>query len=347
MLRRKTIVLVIICLIFTIKVNGQTTCKIMPDSLGKDLAAAFLNQEDLSQLSIFPNAPSAAPLLINAWNKLLNKAKNKEITPANTTFYNSYFSTNQVLDNSQTPDRLTLYVTFKHAADTLAIKLDLLKQDDHWLLTAVKDNFFWLKTAESNKISFEPAIGKEEPDAANSLPVYSTTHAIKDDHWITAGTCVSDPKLFVDAVLNDMAAHTPVKELPYLVSEAEFIQYFRSDILQMAGNKLKGSPGAQEKEILTNIQTLMNKHPEQYYSEILNDISSVSDYLGSTKYTISKNKSISYKIGNFDNDLYASGKISLEVTVKFEIENGEDTIQFSGYWINGKWILAELDRLSI
>ncbi|RAJ24549.1 hypothetical protein [Pedobacter cryoconitis] len=347
MLKRKTIVLVIICLICTIKVTGQVTCKVMPDSLGRELAAAFLNKEDLSQTPIFPDEPSAAPLLINAWNKLLNKAKTKNITPENTTFYNSYFSTNEVLDNSQTPDRLTLYVAFKHAADTLAIRLDLLKQDDHWLLTSVKDNFFELKTAESNKIGFEPVIGNEEPVATNALPVYSTAHSIKDNHWLTAGTCLSDPKVFVDAVLNDMAAHTAVKELPYLLSEADFIQYFRSDILQMAANKLKGSPGAQEKEILKNIQGLMKNHPEQYYSEILNDISSVSSYLEDTKYAISKNKSVSYKIGNYDNDLYAAGKISLEVTVKFKIENGEDTIQFSGYWINGKWILAELDRLSI
>lgn len=347
MLRRKTIVLVIICLIYTIRTNGQTTCKVMPDSLGRELAAAFLNKEDLSQIPVFPDEPSAAPLLISAWNKLLNKAKTKNITPENTTFYNSYFSTNQVLNNSQTPDRLTLYVAFKHAADTLAIRLDLLKQDDHWLLTAVKDNFFGLKTAESNKISFEPLLGNEEPDATNVSPVYSTAHSIKDDHWVTAGTCVSDPKIFINAVLHDMAAHTPVKDLPYLLSVADFIQYFRSDILQMAGNRLKGSPGAQEKEILTNIQSLMNKHPEQYYSEILNDISSVSSYLEDTKYAISKNKSVSYKIGNYDNDLYAAGKISLEVTVKFRIDKGEDTIQFSGYWINGKWILAELDRLSI
>lgn len=347
MLRRKTIVLVIICLIYTIRVNSQTTCKVMPDSLGKELAVAFLNKEDLSQIPIFPNNPSAAPLLISAWNKLLNKAETKSINLENTTFYNSYFSTNQVLDNLQTPDRLTLYVAFKRTADTLAIRLDLLKQDDHWLLTAVKDNFFGLKTAESNKISFEPLLGNEEPDATNVSPVYSTAHSIKDDHWVTAGTCVSDPKIFINNVLQDMAAHTPVKDLSYLLSESDFIQYFRSDILQMAGNKLKGSPGAQEKEILTNIQSLMNKHPEQYYSEILNDISSVSSYLEDTKYAISKNKSVSYKIGNYDNDLYAAGKISLEVTVKFGIENGEDTIQFSGYWINGKWILAELDRLSI
>lgn len=319
----------------------------MPDSLGRELAAAFLNKEDLSQIPIFPDAPSAAPLLINAWNKLLNKATTKNINLENTTFYNSYFSSNQVLDNSQTPDRLTLYVAFKHAADTLAIRLDLLKQDDHWLLTAVKDNFFGLKTAESNKISFEPVIGNEEPDAKNVSPSYSAHNSIKDDHWITAGTCVSDPKIFINAVLNDMAAHTPVKDLPYLLSEADFIQYFRSDILQMAGNKLKGSPGVQEKEILTNIQSLMNSHPEQYYSEILNDINSVSNSLKETKYTISKNKSVSYKIGNYDNDLYAAGKISLEVTVKFETGSGDDTIQFSGYWINSKWILAELDRLSI
>ncbi|KIO75675.1 hypothetical protein TH53_19530 [Pedobacter lusitanus] len=343
MFRRKIIALITLGLLCALQVNAQKSCLIIPDSLGKYLVNAFLTQQDLGKASVFSDT-AVAPQLINSWNRLLHTAKTENITSSNTSFYNSYFSTNQVFDQSGLPDGMILYAAFQKESDTLAIQFKLLRQENKWQLTAVDDHFFRFRTEESNKITFERAAQKEESGVMNQAGVPFADQTISDDRWKAAGTCVSDPISFITAVLQDIAANKPVKEFPYLLSESDFIQYFRQDLLKMVATKFKGSPGKQEIELLNVFRDLLANHPEQYYNQSVEDIGSASRLLHEFKYTISKNKSVGYHIRNYDNDLYAGGKICLEVTVKYETDEGEKSIQFSCYWIKGRWVLVQLER---
>lgn len=356
-------ILLLLCFLSSISAKAQKKCIPVPDEVGKAIAAAFLNKEDIRKLPVFPGkaqmdlidqsdeepvamtvssgkaAPEPLPL-IREWERLMYQAKQKNILPSNTVYENSYFLIREVDDNGKKYQKYELYMALKQKTGIIAIKTGLRWHQDRWVLTNVSDIIYQYRNRRKNEITFVRPDG--EFAFPKKMPAIAYTAAVKTELWTKGGTCVTDPETFMKDFLKELATRKNAKDLKALLSFEDFKKYYKPELLRLLlkTSKQQGLFAEDKKEILT-MQNELSNQPEKFYKEhFSNDLQRLSDYLSTINFSAKSLLKIESKIQNFENEVMGNGKIIAEIDAEVSSKNGKEGIRVKAYWLDGRWQLV-------
>jgi len=361
------LVLFSVCSFFA---SAQQQCVAAPDSLGKAIAAAFLNREDLRKLPVFPTgedvglineflatvadttvtvATSAdvssaeGDFLFAQWQNLLKTAENNNMTVANTTFYKSYFSVSDSL-NALTGINFTLYLSFKRPIDIVAIKLGVVWHQNKWVLIKIDEEFYQYHDQIKNPISFVKMGPENGWATAGKDFKIRYANSISDLHWKEKGTCLDLPNAFMNNVITDLASNKPISDYHHVISFEDFQKHFLPDYAKLLSQNLTEKSITTEDISLIKAELLMIRdYPQQAYEKyLIKDMRKLSSYFKIAGFSQASVKNTNYRIKNYENEITDNGKIIMQTDIEFSIKNASEGIRFESIFLNGKWQISSM-----
>lgn len=355
-------------LLYCIPARAQKTCILVPDSLGKTFAAAFLNKEDISKTPVFPNSqemdvvnkmeissnPTAVTVgseednasfnqLKASWQELLQLAKVKNINAATAKFVRIYFAEQEFpVEQVKTP-HYSIYVLLKQATGNIAVKFDVLWRDQKWLLINIDNDFYsYVEKAGGKNPGGKSAFRAKGWNTLTKIPKisFAQSSSANANDWQKSGICLADPKPFVNKVLEDLAAKEPAAKFSNLISKSDFKQLYQPDLEALVNQAAKtaGSMQASDRKELKKMQTMMKENPVALYKDYVTDpIEKLTEYLGTIGFTTKKLRTVEYSITNFDHEIWSAGKIIIKIDAVIDSADGQQGIVFYAGWHNERW----------
>ncbi|EDM35131.1 hypothetical protein PBAL39_16656 [Pedobacter sp. BAL39] len=359
--------LLLLACLHIMPLRAQQKCLPLPDALGKELAMALLNHDDISLMPVFPDAEEmkfvenfqqSSPIAVVAgsemdspesnalsesWKQLLRIKQEHQINSSNTTYATTLYEQDQVVLEGAHINRYVLYVVLKQGTKNIAFNCTVTRRNDQWLLLDVNNDFYNAGPKRPYGSGITPLNWNEQLSDQTKLTAFAEPKSKRNPGWTSAEACLEEPLAFIKSVINDLSAGKPADQFSQLISTADFLKYELPDIAVMIDKAIATPQEEPSEEGLAELKALQGQlktSPATLYSKfITDDLGQLVDYLKTSNFQPDHVTSIDYQIKNFDHELLSLGSTIMKADVRIKTGDAQEGFIFTAHWLNNKWML--------